>query len=239
SNPTPTRFLLECGAFAPSLNLDSYNPFDSSIKFLTTSTPKSEHNPFDSSFHSMDAETMTSTEQRPATTAASTAATHGHHSWMGLLDDSTISMPPFSPGFSVSSSTDSPSSPLDSPVAMTASLSTIQKSNSMPVSSPTTNMLTLSAVSDLDRQRRDSALFLEGMDYDMTKKGSNQTADDRNYLIDRAVEEDDHDNGHGTDPAEDASMESDGDESLTYSYPTSKKNSSTLSSKKSAKSKAK
>ncbi|KAG0021552.1 hypothetical protein BGZ82_011299 [Podila clonocystis] len=53
ANPTPTRFLLECGAFTPGLGLNlesSFNPFDTSYKFLNTGTPKAELNPFDTSF---------------------------------------------------------------------------------------------------------------------------------------------------------------------------------------------
>ncbi|KAF9975123.1 hypothetical protein BGZ73_001338 [Actinomortierella ambigua] len=51
ANPTPTRFLLECGAFTPGLGLsfEPYNPFETSYKFLQSGTPK-EGDPFDTSF---------------------------------------------------------------------------------------------------------------------------------------------------------------------------------------------
>ncbi|KAF9110340.1 hypothetical protein BGX27_006494 [Mortierella sp. AM989] len=123
ANPTPTRFLLECGAFTPglSLNLDNYNPFDASLKFLNTGTPKAESNPFDTSFRvpSAPISVLNNTNNNVATPQQK------RNPWTDIIfDEVSMPMPRMSPGLSPSSSysSASPSPPLRSPPTQTISL---------------------------------------------------------------------------------------------------------------------
>ncbi|KAF8977227.1 hypothetical protein BGZ46_007547 [Entomortierella lignicola] len=131
ANPTPTRFLLESGAFTPglSLNLDTYNPFDASLKFLHTGTPKVESNPFDSSFRAPSS-TVSVFHNNTVTSnaiAQENQKQHQKHSpWTDIMfDEAPMPMRQMSPGLSPSSSysSASPSPPIRSPPPQTISLS--------------------------------------------------------------------------------------------------------------------
>ncbi|KAF9153129.1 hypothetical protein BG015_004032 [Linnemannia schmuckeri] len=147
ANPTPTRFLLECGAFTPGFGLDSYNPFDASLKFLNTGTPKAELNPFDNSFKTPS--TVISVVNNNTTTnltsTTSTQAQHEaakkqqqrgaeRHPWTDIMmDDMAMPMPQMSPGLSSSSSSSaSPSPPIASPPPSNFSLDQYQPSMTIP-----------------------------------------------------------------------------------------------------------
>ncbi|KAG0318396.1 hypothetical protein BGZ99_005710 [Dissophora globulifera] len=129
ANLTPTRFLLECGAFTPGFGLgfDNYNPFDTSLKSFNTGTPKVELNPFESSFktpsyavslvsdsksssgYNTNSSSIQESEQKRGTQ---------HDPWaLAMFDEAAMSMPQVSPGLSPSSasSTLSPSPSLRSP----------------------------------------------------------------------------------------------------------------------------
>ncbi|KAG0352802.1 hypothetical protein BC939DRAFT_467284 [Gamsiella multidivaricata] len=141
TNPTPTRFLLECGAFTPGfgLSLDNYNPFDASLKFLNTGTPKAELNPFDSSFKAPSSavavinSSNSNSDSSPSSAQVSQNNQQGNekqrnfdrHPWADIMFDETyMPMPPqMSPGLSPSSSSSaSPSPPIRSPPPQTISL---------------------------------------------------------------------------------------------------------------------
>ncbi|KAF9290997.1 hypothetical protein BGZ68_005418 [Mortierella alpina] len=111
ANPTPTRFLLECGAFTPGfgLSLDNYNPFDASLKFLNTGTPKAELNPFDTSFRAPSSAISTqpfqSTQQRPEKPeqqqqdASEKQRNFDRQAWADMLfSEDALPMPQMSPG---------------------------------------------------------------------------------------------------------------------------------------------
>lgn len=125
TNPTPTRFLLECGAFTPGFGLDSYNPFDASLKFLNTGTPKAELNPFDTSFKtpstaiSVVNNTNSTSQAQQDTTKRQQQRGAERHPWADIiLDDMAMPMPQMSPGLSPASSSfssASPSPPITSP----------------------------------------------------------------------------------------------------------------------------
>ncbi|KAF9343658.1 Cyclic AMP-dependent transcription factor ATF-7 [Mortierella sp. AD094] len=143
TNPTPTRFLLECGAFTPGLgfNLESYNPFDASLKFLNTGTPKTELNPFDSSFRTPS--TTISVKNNNNAAAISRVIAHQNEklqqkrsSWSDIMfDEVSMPMPQMSPGLSPSSTftSASPSPPIRSPPTQTISLSQSQFHPSMAI----------------------------------------------------------------------------------------------------------
>ncbi|KAF9897396.1 hypothetical protein BX616_005671 [Lobosporangium transversale] len=124
ANPTPTRFLLECGAFTPGfgLSLENYNPFDASMKIFNTGTPKAELNPFDSSFV-----VPSSLNNKPGMLQSDNQKNNHteRHSWGNTFDDAAMPMPQMSPGLSPSSSSasSSPSPPIQSPPPQTISLS--------------------------------------------------------------------------------------------------------------------
>ncbi|GJJ69579.1 hypothetical protein EMPS_01926 [Entomortierella parvispora] len=141
ANLTPSRFLLECGAFTPGfgLNLESYNPFDASYKFLNTGTPKAESNPFDISFRvpSSSVSVPNNVNQNQSSVnegqKQQQTAVRGHqqqqrafdrHPWADMMfDEVPMPMPHMSPGLSSASSTSSPTSPpLDSPPTHSSSL---------------------------------------------------------------------------------------------------------------------
>ena len=124
-NPTPTRFLLECGAFTPglSLHLENYNPFDASLKFLNTGTPKVEMNPFDTSFKAPSAAISVKTNN----IGMSQGLQHEleKQNWADMMfDDVAMPGPPMSPGLSPSPSSlsASPSPSIHSPPLQTVSL---------------------------------------------------------------------------------------------------------------------
>ncbi|KAF9182695.1 Cyclic AMP-dependent transcription factor ATF-7 [Haplosporangium sp. Z 11] len=106
-NPTPTRFLLECGAFTPGfgLSFDNLNPFDASLKFLNTGTPKAEMNPFDSSFRTPSS--AISISNNNVTSTPHQQAQHQHierersgdrHPWADMIfGGDTMPMPQPSP----------------------------------------------------------------------------------------------------------------------------------------------
>ncbi|KAF9359331.1 hypothetical protein BGX34_008427 [Mortierella sp. NVP85] len=130
-NPTPTRFLLECGAFTPglSLHLENYNPFDASLKFLNTGTPKVEMNPFDTSFKAPPAGISVKTNN----IGMSQGLQHEleKQSWADMMfDDVAMPRPPMSPGLSPSSSSlsASPSPSIHSPPLQTVSLNSFGSS---------------------------------------------------------------------------------------------------------------
>ncbi|KAG9070594.1 hypothetical protein KI688_008132 [Linnemannia hyalina] len=130
ANPTPTRFLLEYGAFTPGFGLDNYNPFDASLKFLNTGTPKAELNPFDTFFKTPSAAISVVNTNNGTNSASTTSALTRHeaakiqqkrgaerHPWADIMmDDMAMPMPQMSPGLSPSSpSSASPSPPIASP----------------------------------------------------------------------------------------------------------------------------
>ncbi|KAG0332809.1 Cyclic AMP-dependent transcription factor ATF-7 [Podila horticola] len=125
ANPTPTRFLLECGAFTPGfgLNLDSsFNPFDASYKFLNTETPKAELNPFDTSFRAPSIVSIASSSSNNNNSTSKDKSLEFldmDHSWPDAMFDAekmTSHAPGFSPSYSSSSSfSASPSPQLPSP----------------------------------------------------------------------------------------------------------------------------
>lgn len=144
ANPTPTRFLLECGAFTPGfgLNLESYNPFDASYKFLNTDTPKSESNPFDTSFRvpsssvsvpnsvhqnqslANEGQKQQYQQQQSTVSGQQQQRVFDRHPWADMMfDEVPMPMPHMSPGLSSASSTSSPPSPpLDSPPTLPSTL---------------------------------------------------------------------------------------------------------------------
>lgn len=126
ANPTPTRFLLECGAFTPgfSLNLDTtFNPFDASYKFLNTETPKAELNPFDTSFRTPTPVSVVSSSTNNANRRdTSLDAMDMDHPWFNA-EKMNSNLPGFSPSYSSSSSfSASPSPQPPSPPIHPASL---------------------------------------------------------------------------------------------------------------------
>lgn len=128
-NPTPTRFLLECGAFTPglSLNLENYNPFDASLKFLNTGTPKAELNPFDTSFRTPPSLSVKTSAQSSLGTQQENERQRSslRHPWADMMfDEVSMPAPQMSPGLSPSSSSlsASPSPPISSPPLPTISL---------------------------------------------------------------------------------------------------------------------
>ncbi|KAG0309801.1 hypothetical protein BGZ98_007535 [Dissophora globulifera] len=137
ANLTPTRFLLECGAFTPGFGLgfDNYNPFDTSLKSFNTGTPKVELNPFESSFKTPSYAVSLVNDSKSSsgynTNSSSTQESEQkrgtqHDPWaLAMFDETAMSMPQVSPGLSLSSvsSTVSPSPPLRSPPPQTATLS--------------------------------------------------------------------------------------------------------------------
>ncbi|KAI1317222.1 hypothetical protein EDD11_008814 [Mortierella claussenii] len=152
ANPTPTRFLLECGAFTPGfgLSFENYNPFDASLKIFNTGTPKAELNPFDSSFRAP----TTTVSVKSSSNGASHMAVQGNekqkqrnaferHPWADIMfDEVTMPMPQMSPGLSPSSSSTSasPSPPICSPPPQTISLT--QFHPSMAIDPNVTHTLT-------------------------------------------------------------------------------------------------
>lgn len=155
ANPTPTRFLLECGAFTPGfgLSLDNYNPFDASLKFLNTGTPKAELNPFDTSFRAPSSAISTqpfqSTQQRPEKPeqqqqdASEKQRSFDRQAWADMLfSEDALPMPQMSPGLSPfsssSSSTGSLSPPLPPVPSNTVSLGQVQSSPAAEVQSTQT-----------------------------------------------------------------------------------------------------
>ncbi|KAG0049895.1 hypothetical protein BGZ83_005270 [Gryganskiella cystojenkinii] len=139
ANPTPTRFLLECGAFTPGfgLSLENYNPFDAaSYKFLNTGTPKAETNPFDTSFkapsnaitlpvsttcpQNQDFQIEDQQKRQQQRQQSQPQRTFDRHPWADVMfEEVPMPLPHMSPGLSsASSSTSSPSPPLDSPSEM-------------------------------------------------------------------------------------------------------------------------
>ncbi|KAF9907307.1 Alcohol O-acetyltransferase [Linnemannia zychae] len=146
ANPTPTRFLLECGAFTPGFGLGNYNPFDASLKFLNTGTPKAEFNPFDSSFKTPS--TAISVVNNNINSSASQAQSQAQseavkkqqrgverHPWANIvMDDMPMPMPQMSPGLSPSSSSSraSPSPPIASPPPSNFSLDHYHPSMTIP-----------------------------------------------------------------------------------------------------------
>ncbi|KAF9281703.1 hypothetical protein BGZ68_006462 [Mortierella alpina] len=108
TNPTPTRFLLECGEFTPGfgLGLDTpYNAYDTSYKFLSTGTSKVDSGLFDTAFK---------------TSPSSTSTTHP---WSDMVfDDAYMSLRQMSPAISPPPSNASASS-LSSPPPYTSSSS--------------------------------------------------------------------------------------------------------------------
>ncbi|KAF9952106.1 hypothetical protein BGZ70_000737 [Mortierella alpina] len=108
TNPTPTRFLLECGEFTPGfgLGLDTpYNAYDTSYKFLGNGTSKVDAGLFDTAFKTSPSSTSTS------------------HPWSDMVfDDAYMSLRQMSPGISPPPSNSSASS-LSSPPPYTSSSS--------------------------------------------------------------------------------------------------------------------
>ncbi|KAG0255456.1 hypothetical protein BG011_005114 [Mortierella polycephala] len=149
ANPTPTRFLLECGAFTPGfgLNFDNINPFDTSLKFLNTGTPKAEMNPFDSSFRTPSSaisisnnNNFTSTQhQQDQYQHFERECSGDHYSWADTIfgDGEAMPMPQISPVLSSTSSSSS-LSPSLSPLP-TSTISLDQIHTSSPVSSFSTH----------------------------------------------------------------------------------------------------
>ncbi|KAG0000832.1 hypothetical protein BGZ65_004020 [Modicella reniformis] len=154
-NPTPTRFLLECGAFTPGfgLNLESY-PFDTSLKFLHSGTPRAELNPFDSSFRTPSSSTISvktsglSSMQCPSQSLLpheekqQRGAAVRHQPWTDMMfDEVAMPMPPMSPGLSPSSSSASmsPSPLIHSPPVHTVPLNSIDPSMAMNHTTTTNN----------------------------------------------------------------------------------------------------
>ncbi|KAK3822056.1 MAG: hypothetical protein JOS17DRAFT_332658 [Linnemannia elongata] len=146
ANPTPTRFLLECGAFTPGFGLDSYNPFDASLKFLNTGTPKAELNPFDTSFKTPSAAISVVNKNNKTNSASATSTLTQHeatkhqqrgserHPWADIMmDDMAMPMPQMSPGLSPSSSSSgSPSPAIASPPPSNFSLDQYRPSMTIP-----------------------------------------------------------------------------------------------------------
>ncbi|KAG0278429.1 hypothetical protein BGZ95_004042 [Linnemannia exigua] len=137
ANPTPTRFLLECGAFTPGFGLDNYNPFDASLKFLNTGTPKAEFNPFDTSFKtpSTAISVVNNNNTTPSSVNKQTQHGVGRHPWANIMmDDIAMPMPQMSPGISPSSSSSSasPSPPISSPPPSNLSLDQYRLSMTIP-----------------------------------------------------------------------------------------------------------
>ncbi|KAF9284596.1 hypothetical protein BGZ88_009904 [Linnemannia elongata] len=147
ANPTPTRFLLECGAFTPGFGLDNYNPFDASLKFLNTGTPKAELNPFDTSFKTPSAAISVINKTNNTNSASTTSTLTQHeaakmqqqrdaerHPWADIMmDDMAMPMPQMSPGLSPSSSSSaSPSPPIASPPSSNYSLDQYRLSMTIP-----------------------------------------------------------------------------------------------------------
>ncbi|KAG0257581.1 hypothetical protein DFQ27_005057, partial [Actinomortierella ambigua] len=107
TNPTPTRFLMECGAFTPGLGLtlEPYNPFETSYKFLQSGTPKGESDLFGTSCKPNPTEPIYHTQHQ---------SQDKQHSWIGY-HHSDVHMDhehehESSPGLASPSSTPSPSS---------------------------------------------------------------------------------------------------------------------------------
>lgn len=123
TNPTPTRFLLECGAFTPgfAFNLDSsFNPFDASYKFLNTGTPKAELNPFDNSFRAPSVVAVVSSSSSNNNSNNTTIKDkslesldmdHSRPDTMFDAEKMTPNSPGFSPSYSSSSSFSASPSP--------------------------------------------------------------------------------------------------------------------------------
>ncbi|KAF9542181.1 hypothetical protein EC957_002263 [Mortierella hygrophila] len=147
ANPTPTRFLLECGAFTPGFGLDNYNPFDASLKFLNTGTPKAELNPFETFFKTPSAAISVVNTNNSTNSASTTSALTRHeaakiqqqrgaerHPWADIMmDDMAMSMSQMSPGLSPSSSSSaSPSPPIASPPPCNFSLDQYHPSMTIP-----------------------------------------------------------------------------------------------------------
>ncbi|KAG0215674.1 hypothetical protein BGX28_008920 [Mortierella sp. GBA30] len=122
ANPTPTRFLLESGAFPPGfvLHLNNYSPFDADLKLLNAETPKTELNPFDSSFRMSSSAVSTQTiqtTQRQQQCQRQYQQEDGHRwrsfhrqAWADVMfDEDALPMPQMSPGLPTSSSSSSPS----------------------------------------------------------------------------------------------------------------------------------
>ncbi|KAF9216418.1 Cyclic AMP-dependent transcription factor ATF-7 [Podila verticillata] len=141
ANPTPTRFLLECGAFTPGfgLNLDtSFNPFDASYKFLNTGTPKAELNPFDTSFRTPTVVSVVSSTNNTDCKDTSLGVLDMDHPWFDA-EKMTSNSPGFSPSHSSSSSfSASPSPQLPSLPIHTASLQGSFSPSSAPFEAPNT-----------------------------------------------------------------------------------------------------
>ncbi|KAF9950594.1 hypothetical protein BGZ70_001298 [Mortierella alpina] len=160
ANPTPTRFLLECGAFTPGfgLSLDNYNPFDASLKFLNTGTPKAELNPFDTSFRAPSSAVSTQPlqsvqqrqekqdhQQQQQQDASEKQRSFDRQAWADMLfSEDALPMAQMSPGLSPysssSSSTGSLSPPLPSAPSNTVSLGQVQASPA--AEAPSTQTLT-------------------------------------------------------------------------------------------------
>ncbi|KAF9390718.1 Cyclic AMP-dependent transcription factor ATF-7 [Podila verticillata] len=143
ANPTPTRFLLECGAFTPGcgLNLDtSFNPFDASYKFLNTGTPKAELNPFDTSFRTPTVVSVVSSSINNTNCKdTSLGALNMDHLWFDA-EKMTSNSPGFSPSYSSSSSfSASPSPQLLSPPIHTTSLQGCFSPSSASFEAPSTH----------------------------------------------------------------------------------------------------
>ncbi|KAF9985887.1 Cyclic AMP-dependent transcription factor ATF-7 [Mortierella antarctica] len=145
ANPTPTRFLLECGAFTPGfgLSLDNYNPFDASLKFLNTGTPKAELNPFDTSFRAPSSAVSTqpfqSVQQKQEIQgqqeqdASEKQRSFDRQAWADMLfSEDALPMPQMSPGLSPFSSSSSSTGTLSPPISFvpsgTVSLGQVQAS---------------------------------------------------------------------------------------------------------------
>ncbi|KAF9998529.1 hypothetical protein BGZ79_007795 [Entomortierella chlamydospora] len=199
TNPTPTRFLLECGAFTPGLgfNLESCNPFDASLKFPATGTPKTELNPFDSSFRTPS--TIISVLNNSSTVAATAAAAsraielqQKHSPWSDIMfDEVSMPMPQMSPGLSPSSTftSASPSPPIHSPPTQTISLSQSQFHPSMAIEPHATRSHTFDHNTTFDNLKR-----LRHSDTDFAPQESFHP-DFRNSCEDEEYDEiNDHDN---------------------------------------------
>ncbi|KAG0241348.1 hypothetical protein B0O80DRAFT_434986 [Mortierella sp. GBAus27b] len=119
TNPTPTRFLLECEDMTPmlSLNLDNpYSPFDGSYKFLNPGTPRPEADILDTDFRAPSSTiSMLSQQAFPPP---------GQHPWSNMVFGEACMplrqlSPRISPRSSISSnaSSSNSTSPLQSPIS--------------------------------------------------------------------------------------------------------------------------
>ncbi|KAF9439093.1 hypothetical protein BGZ76_000055 [Entomortierella beljakovae] len=138
TNPTPTRFLLECGAFTPGLGMnleETYNPFDASLKFLSTGTPLVESNPFDSSFRPINTHNSNNnTNNNNGAFQPTVQVNEGQHlygserqSWTDMMfDEVVMPVPQMSPSPTFSSA--SPSPPIHSPPTQTVFLAELPPS---------------------------------------------------------------------------------------------------------------